>query len=74
MSSSLSCLVVVVVFVPSVESIRVFLHLYIVRVGRSEKANGKAKIGVGAEINIELLGGTDRVVVTDPDPNRFGFG
>ena len=43
-------------------------------VGRSEKANGKAKIGVGAEINIELLGGTDRVVVTDPDPNRFGFG
>ena len=43
-------------------------------VGRSEKVNGKAKIGVGAEINIELLGGTDRVVVTDRDPNRFGFG
>ena len=44
-------------------------------VGRSEKANGKARSDrINREIGIELLGGTDPVVVTDPDPNRFGFG
>ena len=48
-------------------------------VGRSEEGKWESKVGseserINRQIGIELLGGTDPVVVTDPDPNRFGFG
>ena len=51
----------------------------IIGVGRSGEGKWESKVGseserINRQIGIELLGGTDPVVVTDPDPNRFGFG
>ena len=64
--------------VTMVHSASAFL-LFQARVGRSEEGKWESKVGseserINRQIGIELLGGTDPVVVTDPDPNRFGFG